>query len=76
MKKGVVFVGMGFELLGLILGSLYVGAAIDEEMNWPGYGLIVTVVAGLIGWMIHLIFMLKRFMDETSAETNDEGNHD
>lgn len=61
----MVFVGMGFELLGLILGGLFIGTIIDKEMDWPGYGLATCVVAGLISWMYHLVYMLRRFMEET-----------
>jgi hypothetical protein len=70
MHKGLVFVGMGFELLGVILGCLFVGQEVDKQMGWPGYGLIVFVVGGLVGWMIHLIFMLKKFM-ANEPETHD-----
>ena len=65
MQKGVVFIGMGFELLGLILGGLFLGNIIDKEMQWPGYGLAVCVIAGLVSWVVHLVVMLKKFMDET-----------
>jgi hypothetical protein len=65
MNKGIVFMGMGFELLGMVLGGLYVGQAVDKYMEWPGYGVAVFVVSGLISWMVHLIYMLKKFMVET-----------
>jgi hypothetical protein len=65
MNKGIVFMGMGFELLGAILGGLYLGAFIDKEMGWPGYGTAATVVACLVSWMVHLVYMLKKFMEET-----------
>lgn len=64
MKKGLVFMGMGFELLGLILGCLYLGQTIDNYMSWPGYGVAVLVICGLISWLVHLFMMLKKFMDE------------
>lgn len=62
MKRGLVFLGMGFELLGLVLGGLYVGRAIDSYMNWPGYGVAAMVVMCMVSWMVHLIVLLKRFM--------------
>lgn len=69
MQKGIVFIGMGFELLGLILGGLFLGTAIDKEMNWPGYGLAVCVVAGLVSWIFHLVIMLKKFMTEDTDDS-------
>lgn len=68
MKHGLVFVGMGFELLGVILGGLYIGQIIDQQMKWPGYAVAFMVVLGLVSWMVHLIFMLKRFMQNTPDE--------
>ncbi len=64
MQKGLVFIGMGFELLGLILGGLYLGQIVDKAMGWPGYGLAMIVVACLVSWIVHLVFLLKRFMNE------------
>ena len=66
MKKGLVFMGMGFELLGLILGGLYLGKLIDEHMGWPGYGVAVCAIAVLLSWLVHLFVLLKRFMEEPS----------
>lgn len=68
MKKGLVFLGMGFELLGLILGGLYIGGAIDAHMGWPGYGVAFLVVICMVSWMIHLIVLLKRFMADTEDD--------
>jgi hypothetical protein len=71
MKKGLVFLGMGFELLGLILGGLYLGQTIDKVMNWPGYGVAGVVICCLVSWLIHLIFMLKKFMNEAENDPAD-----
>jgi hypothetical protein len=68
MKKGLVFLGMGFELLGLILGGLYIGGAIDTHMGWPGYGVAGLVVICMVSWMIHLVVLLKRFMADTEDD--------
>lgn len=63
--------GMGFELLGLILGGLFIGQLIDKEMNWPGYGVAILVVACLVSWLIHLVYLLKRFIKEVPDDTQD-----
>lgn len=68
MKKGLVFTGMGFELVGLVLGSLYLGGIIDRHMEWQGYGVAAILIIGFIGWIIHLILLLKRFMADSSGE--------
>ena len=72
MKKGIVFMGMGFELLGVILGGLYVGDLLDKQMSWPGYGTAGVVVACLVSWMVHLVYMLKKFMAETPDDQTDQ----
>ena len=70
--------GMGFELVGLILGGLYVGSQIDKEMKWPGYAVAGAMGIALIGWFIHLIFMMKKFMAELpdDKETYDKEDID
>lgn len=59
MNKYFVFAGIGFELIGLIVASVFAGEAI--EARWPSKGLWVAglIVAALLGWMIHLVYLLK-----------------
>ena len=64
MKNPLIFAGIGFELLGLVLAALYIGQAVDKQMNWPGYGVAGFVVLGLVSWLSHLVFLLKKFMKE------------
>ncbi len=70
MNKGLVFMGMGFELLGLVLGGYYLGDTIDRYFSWPGYGVAGLIVICMIGWMFHLIFLLKRFMASDEQDTD------
>lgn len=56
--------GMGFELVGVTFGCLYLGEALDKFMSWPGYGVAGLVVCGLVSWMVHLFYLLQRFMGE------------
>lgn len=60
-RKGMVFAGMGFELLGLVVAGLYMGRAIDQEMGWPGYALAGLVMVALLGWCFHIYWLLERF---------------
>jgi len=52
--------GMGFELVGLVLASVYFGGMIDEKFNLGGLGLVGLCMMSLIGWMIHLIQLAKQ----------------
>ncbi len=63
--------GIGFELLGLILGALFLGREIDRHFNWPGYGVAFMVITVMAGWMYHLIILLKKFMDEATEDKPD-----
>lgn len=52
--------GLGFELVGLILGGLYLGQALDDHYGTRGIMVLVILVSCLVSWFIHLIFLLKR----------------
>ncbi len=68
MKRGIVFMGLGFELLGLILGALFLGQTIDDLYHLNGYGVAVLVIVVMLSWMYHLFILLKRFMREAENE--------
>lgn len=68
MNKAGVFIGLGFELLGAVLGALYVGSEIDKYFNWPGYAVAGLIVAMIFGWIYHVIYLLKKFMDDTKDD--------
>ena len=61
--KAVVFIGMGFELLGVTLGALYLGKFIDERYGFNGIGTAGLCFIVLIGWLYHLVILLKRYME-------------
>ncbi len=64
MKKGVIFMGIGFELVGLIIGGWAIGSQVDKYFHWNGYGVATFIIAVMIGWIYHLIILLKKFMDD------------
>ena len=77
MKSGLVFAGMGFQLVGLILAAVYIGGIIDKSLNSGGLGIAIMIIAVLIGWFVHLLFLLKKFMkdeDDEGKNTNDSPN--
>ena len=59
--KALVFVGMGFELVGIILGALYLGKEIDEYYQLAGLATAGLSLLVLAGWLYHLVILLKRF---------------
>lgn len=62
MKSGkyLIFASMGFELVGLIVGGVYLGQILDKEFGTKGLLLMSITIVSLIGWFIHLLFLLKR----------------
>ncbi|MBL7544596.1 MAG: hypothetical protein JNL11_12335 [Bdellovibrionaceae bacterium] len=66
MNKYIVFAGAGFELVGLIVVSVYAGEALETQ--WPTKGLWVAglILLSLVGWMVQLVFMLKNAQKKKS----------
>ena len=69
-KKGLVFSGMGIELVALILGGAHVGEMIDKAYGLKGLGQAGMIMFVMAGWMYHLVVMLKRFMKDNSDIEN------
>lgn len=63
-NKGLIFLGVGFELLSLCLAGIYLGGKIDAYMGWPGYASIGLILAMLFGWFVHFFVLLKKFEEE------------
>ncbi|MFN7728913.1 MAG: AtpZ/AtpI family protein [Bdellovibrio sp.] len=59
-SRYLVFASMGLELVGLVIGCLYIGQVLDEKFGTKGLMVIFFSVASLVGWFIHLVFLLKR----------------
>ena len=72
-KKGLVFMGMGFELVALILGGQVIGELLDNKYNLNGLGVGGMIILVMIGWFYHLLVMLKPFMEDN--ETDDDASH-
>lgn len=58
-RRYLIFTAMGFELVGLILACLFIGQWLDENYGLKGLGVIGLMVGGLVGWLVHLIQLLK-----------------
>lgn len=66
MNKYMLFIGIGFELIGLIIASVLLANWLEEK--YPSKGMITAglVLLALVGWFIHIMMLLKR--------VNKEGN--
>lgn len=64
MKKYLIFASIGFELVGIMVGSIYLGQAIDKTYQTKGLALIALMFIGLASWLTHVILLLRRFQNE------------
>lgn len=60
-REMAVFISIGFELVGLLVGSAYLGMYLDEKSGTTGLWVGGLCVASLIVWLIHVLFMLNSF---------------
>jgi len=67
--KGIIFMGVAFELIAMTTGGYVLGDFVDEKMGWKNFASTYLVLILLIGWFVHLIYLLKRFEAE-----NDEAD--
>lgn len=59
MNKYIVFIGVGFELVGLIIGGVFLGEFLEGKIPSKGLWTSGLIVLALIGWFIHLMVLLK-----------------
>jgi F0F1-type ATP synthase assembly protein I len=56
----IIFTAMGTELVGIILATLWIGQKLDEIYGLKGLAMISLSLIGLIGWLIQIVFLLKK----------------
>jgi len=72
MNKYLIFTSIGFELVGIMLASIYLGQLIDDHYKTRGIALIVLMFTGLASWFIHLIFLIRRIQKSEPDESSKE----
>ncbi len=58
-NKMAAFVGIGFEIIGILLLAAWAGSWLDTAYDLKGMGTAGLVILGLVGWLVHLLYMLK-----------------
>jgi F0F1-type ATP synthase assembly protein I len=71
MNRYLVFTSIGFELLGIMLGAIYLGQAIDQKYQTKGMALIALMFIGLASWLTHVVLLLRKFQKEDATEEED-----
>lgn len=72
MKKYLIFASIGFELVGMMVASIYLGQAIDEHYQTKGLGLIALMFIALASWLTHVILLLRRFQKDDPDDKEQE----
>ncbi|QDK36100.1 AtpZ/AtpI family protein [Bdellovibrio sp. NC01] len=70
MRKYIIFASIGFELVGLIVGCFFLGQILDNKYQTKGMIFVGLSVLCLIGWLVRVIWLLKRFQDEDDKSSN------
>lgn len=60
MNKYIVFTGIGFELIGLIIGSVYLGSFLESKYSLKGLWTAIFIIISMVAWIIHIVIMLKK----------------
>jgi hypothetical protein len=58
-NRYLTFIAIGFELIAIILLSIYGGEYLVAQQGFPQYTKALLVVAGFIVWFISLVVKLK-----------------
>jgi Putative F0F1-ATPase subunit Ca2+/Mg2+ transporter len=64
MKKYLVFVGMGFELIGIVLAGLWIGMWLENQKPMKNLWPVLLVFLGLSGWFYRVTLLLKKINKE------------
>ncbi len=59
-NKYIVFVAMGIELVGIMIGCLLIGQKLDEMYSLKGLGMIGLSMLGLAGWIFQIVMLAKK----------------
>jgi len=65
MQKYLIFVSIGFELIGLVLAGIYVSGWLEERYKTGGFITMGVLFLVLIGWFVHITYMLKKAQKNT-----------
>lgn len=66
-NKLIVFVGIGFELVGTMVVCIYAGLWVDERYGTNGLGIGLFPMLGLAGWIYRVVLLTKR-MEKSEEE--------
>lgn len=63
-SKFAVLMGIGFELTGVVVFSVFIGQ--ELEKHYPSRGLWIAglICVGFAGWVVHVVKVLKKLQSK------------
>jgi hypothetical protein len=58
-KEYLIFLGLVFELVALVIVLVYAGHYLDGKMGWSGIGVAGGAIIALVIWVFHLMQAFK-----------------
>lgn len=58
-REYLIFLGLVFELVGLVIALVYAGYYLDKKMGWSGVGITGGAVLALVIWVMHLMMAFR-----------------
>jgi FtsH-binding integral membrane protein len=72
-NRTFILSALGFELTGLIVGSIFIAAALEERIPSRGLWTAGLIVLAFAGWFIHALHLLKKMNSEPTASQRSKG---
>ena len=67
-----VFVGIGFEIVALILVAVWLGGHLDRHFALAGLGTVFMIILAMVAWMVHVFVLLKQLNQKQNQPPTDE----
>lgn len=64
MNKYLLFVGIGFELLGAVGAGMWISSELEGKYHSGGIITVFVFLTCLVVWFVHLFFLMKKAMSE------------
>jgi uncharacterized membrane protein len=70
-RKSLIFTGIGFEAIGLIIGFVMIGRWLDNTYSWGGMGTAAGGVIAMVVWLTHVLILLKQLAKADKSSHTD-----
>ena len=70
-RKYLILMGLGMEIVALIIAMLYLGSLLDPELGGQGYGPMIGAVLALVVWISHLVIYVQNSERDIDPDENE-----